>query len=165
MNKKKKYFFQNVCGAQEKTFTVVNPGQVNKTYTIQMGDELLVAPLSLFYPDLLKITGPKNIITQKAGTQGDPDDPFDENYLRDTSRKTGREAMEVGGGGEVGDNADEDVVVVDDHPPSIHQTAGTGRQTDNNNFSPEKLLSLDQAILGSIERCGNYFQLIYLLFY
>lgn len=75
---------QNECGAQEKTFTVHSPGDIASTYTIQMGDELIVAALSLFYPDLLKITGPKNTITQKPNP-GDPDDPFDENYLRETS--------------------------------------------------------------------------------
>lgn len=78
---------QNECGAQEKTFTVHSPGEISSTYTIQMGDELIVAALSLFYPDLLKITGSKSTVTQKPNP-GDPDDPFDENYLRETSVST-----------------------------------------------------------------------------
>lgn len=53
-----------------------------------MGDELIVAALSLFYADLLKITGPKMMHTQKPN-MGDPDDPFDENYLRETSVSDG----------------------------------------------------------------------------
>lgn len=60
------------------------PGKMPISYTIQMGDELIVAALSLFYADLLKITGSKMMHTQKPN-MGDPDDPFDENYLRETS--------------------------------------------------------------------------------
>jgi hypothetical protein len=51
---------------------------------IQVGDECIVAPLSLFQPELFGVTGPKVVhIQQRAG--GDPEDPHDENYLRETS--------------------------------------------------------------------------------
>lgn len=49
-----------------------------------MADECLIAPLSLFQPELLGVTGPKLIITQKRST-GDPQDPHDADYLRETS--------------------------------------------------------------------------------
>lgn len=75
---------QNECGPQEKMFSIHSPGEVPSSYTIQIGDEALLAPLGLFYPDLLRLTGPKTIITQKPNP-GDPDDPFDESYLRETS--------------------------------------------------------------------------------
>lgn len=43
-----------------------------------------MAPLSLFQPELFGVTGPKVVhIQQRAG--GDPEDPHDENYLRETS--------------------------------------------------------------------------------
>ena len=51
-------------------------------YTIQVGDECIVAPLSLFSPELLGVTGPKAVQTQKRST-GDPEDPHDDNYLRE----------------------------------------------------------------------------------
>jgi len=52
--------------------------------SIQVGDECIVAPLSLFQPELFGVTGPKVVhIQQRAG--GDPEDPHDENYLRETS--------------------------------------------------------------------------------
>ncbi|KAK7085058.1 Actin-related protein 8 [Halocaridina rubra] len=140
----------NVCGAQENTFSVRTPGKLPSSYTIQMGDELIVAALSLFYPDLLKLTGPKMTLTQKPNP-GDPDDPFDENYLRDTSRRGGREAteaMEVGGG-EGGDAGDEDIVVDDQPivPPSTLRNDSLAFNT------VDKLFSLEQAILTSIDRC------------
>lgn len=147
----------NECGAQEKTFTVHCPGEASSTYTIQMGDELIVAALSLFYPDLLKITGPKNTITQKPNP-GDPDDPFDENYLRETSRRGGREAteaMEVGGG-EGGDAGEEDIVVDDQPLPPAQIVHSTSSRNDATAFtSSDKLLSLEQAILTSIDRCQS----------
>lgn len=51
-------------------------------YTIQVGDECIVAPLSLFTPELFALTGIKNAHTQKRSI-GDPEDPHDENYLRE----------------------------------------------------------------------------------
>jgi hypothetical protein len=55
---------------------------------IQVGDECIVAPLSLFQPELFGVTGPKVVhIQQRAG--GDPEDPHDENYLRETSVSCG----------------------------------------------------------------------------
>lgn len=50
----------------------------------QVGDECLIAPLSLFQPELFKITGIHNVHIQKR-YMGDPEDPHDENYLRETS--------------------------------------------------------------------------------
>lgn len=144
----------NECGAQEKTFSVHSPGEIPSTYTIQMGDELIVAALGLFYPDLLKITGPKGTITQKPNP-GDPDDPFDENYLRETSRRGGREAaeaMEVGGG--EGADAGEEDIVVDDQPlPPAQVPPLTSVRNDSS--GTEKLFSLEQAILTSIDRCQS----------
>lgn len=58
------------------------PGKPILKYTIQVGDECIVAPLSMFTPELFGITGPKLIKTQKGST-GDPEDAHDENYLRD----------------------------------------------------------------------------------
>jgi hypothetical protein len=51
---------------------------------IQVGDEGIVAPLSLFQPELFGVTGPKLVHVQQRAS-GDPEDPHDENYLRETS--------------------------------------------------------------------------------
>ncbi|KAK4298053.1 hypothetical protein Pmani_029571 [Petrolisthes manimaculis] len=156
----------NECGPQEKTFSIHSPGEVPSSYTIQMGDEALLAPLGLFYPDLLRLTGPKAIVTQKPNP-GDPDDPFDEGYLRETSRRGGREAaeaMEVGGA-EVGEGGEEDIVVDDQPlppppsqvlPPSSASSLSQTLRDSSSTFSvSDKLLSLEQAILTSIDRCPS----------
>lgn len=49
-----------------------------------MADECLIAPLGLFQPELLGVTGFKSVITQKR-SMGDPQDPHDGDYLRETS--------------------------------------------------------------------------------
>ena len=53
----------------------------------QSGDEAIIAPLSLFYPELLILTGAKQITTQGANI-GDPTDPHDADYLRETGVST-----------------------------------------------------------------------------
>lgn len=76
----------DVCGSQEKSFVLKQPGKPVYHFTIQVGDECIVAPLSLFSPELFGITGPKSLHTQKIST-GDPEDPHDELYLRDIRKK------------------------------------------------------------------------------
>lgn len=51
-----------------------------------MGDECIIAPLSLFHPELFAITGVKQVHIQKM-SMGDPEDPHDEIYLRDVRKK------------------------------------------------------------------------------
>ena len=63
---------------------VRQPNQPTLQYTIQVGDEAIVAPLSLFSPELFAITHSKEIHTQERN-MGDPEDPHDEHYLRETS--------------------------------------------------------------------------------
>jgi actin-related protein 8 len=55
---------------------------------VQVGDECIVAPLSLFQPELFGVTGPKLVHIQQRAS-GDPEDPHDENYLRETSVSCG----------------------------------------------------------------------------
>lgn len=51
-----------------------------------MGDECIVAPLSLFHTELLNITGPGKLakVQKPARQQPDSEDCFDAEYLRET---------------------------------------------------------------------------------
>lgn len=73
---------------------MVRPGEPPSRYRVQMGDELLIAPLSYFYPELLRITGPKSVTTQRPN-EGDPEDPLDENFLRETTVKIILQSLNV----------------------------------------------------------------------
>lgn len=147
----------DICGSLEKTFILKQPQKPVLQYTIQVGDECIVAPLSLFSPELFGITGSKTVCTQKRST-GDPEDPHDENYLRETRRKGMKENLEpsadflgdpyleqAGGG----NNVNDDDIVVDaiDIAP-----ANSDRDFIVN---PGQILGLDQAVLQSIDRCPN----------
>lgn len=51
-----------------------------------MGDECIVAPLSLFHTELLGVTGIGKLakVQKPAAHQPDPEDCFDAEYLRET---------------------------------------------------------------------------------
>ncbi|XP_046593472.1 actin-related protein 8 isoform X1 [Neodiprion virginianus] len=147
----------NVCGSQEKTFIVRQPQIPTEKYTLQVGDECLVAPLSLFQPELFKVTGMHTVHTQKR-SMGDPEDPHDENYLRETSRRGAKENLEqtLELPEEVATPAvtgEEEVVVdaVDSAPISL----GIRDLDTPRDFvvGPQQLLGLDHAVLQSIDRC------------
>ena len=79
---------KDICGSQEKTFNVKQNGKISK-YTIQVGDECIVAPLSLFHTELLGVTGKTKLArVQKAcASQPDSEDCFDSSYIRETGVK------------------------------------------------------------------------------
>ncbi|KAI4488931.1 PREDICTED: actin-related protein 8 [Polistes canadensis] len=146
----------NVCGSQEKTFIVRKPKRQTEKYTLQVGDECLVAPLSLFQPELFKVTGTHNVHIQRR-SMGDPEDPHDENYLRETSRRSMKENLEqplemqeeVIAPTTVGEE-EVNVDAIDTAPIAL-----SNRDLDARDFlvGPQQLLGLDHAILQSIDRC------------
>ncbi|XP_013137962.1 PREDICTED: actin-related protein 8 [Papilio polytes] len=142
----------DVCGPQEKSFLVDHPGDVINKYTLQVGDECIISPLSLFYTDLLKITGQKSTKIQSR-QPSDPEDPFDAEFLRETGRKretvdpiaNESQQFESVNENQPTGNADEDIVVdtLDGGPGDIVSLA------------PGQVLGLDAAILQSIDRCSS----------
>ena len=58
----------------------------HQAISVYLGDEMLVAPLSYFQPDLLEMTGKKSVMVM-GRDPGDSEDPHDHLYLRETSRK------------------------------------------------------------------------------
>lgn len=75
----------DICGSQEKYFKVYPPNQLPLQYTFAVGDEAIVAPLSLFHPELLGITlGKKTAQAKIQKPSADPEDCFDGEYLRET---------------------------------------------------------------------------------
>lgn len=56
-------------------------------YSLRLGDEMILAPLSLFRPDALGLQG-SHLIRLQTRSEGDPDDPHDEDYLRRTQRQS-----------------------------------------------------------------------------
>ncbi|KAF6205312.1 hypothetical protein GE061_019482 [Apolygus lucorum] len=126
----------DICGCREKSFVVRQPLKPVLKYTIQIGDECMIAPLGLFYPELFCLTVNKPVITQKRDT-GDPTDPHDADYLRETGRKANKEAQEL-----APDAINDDDIVDIEVSGDI-------------DFNFSQVLSLDQAILQSVQRCAS----------
>jgi len=150
-----------------------------------VGDECLIAPLSLFQPELFRITGTHNVHGQKRSA-GDPEDPYDENYLRETSvnihfgelckillplrlihliyyfqRRGMKETLDHSS--ELQEEAasapivvGEDEVVVDSVADSVPNSLNRDLEAPRDSLVPQQLLGLDQAILQSIERCCKF---------
>lgn len=51
----------------------------------KVGDELLLAPLGLFNTEVFALTGQDKRGQGQANATGDPEDPHDADYLRETS--------------------------------------------------------------------------------
>lgn len=146
----------NICGAKEKSFIINRPDQQPVRYVLQVADELLIAPLSLFHTNLLKFTlgntnRDKIIQIQKTlGQDFDPEDSFNAEFLRETGRRNARDQAETTLNANDMSNIDPDDEgdVVDD----LLKFNANDFQTSNSNG---QVIGLDSAVLQSIEHLSN----------
>lgn len=151
----------DICGSQEKSFIINRPDQSPVRYVLQIADELLIAPLSFFYTDLLKFTlgntnRDKAIQIQKTlGQDFDPEDCFGAEFLRETGRRgnAGYIKDQTESSFNVNDSnamdADDDIVV-DEADKDLLKFNANDFQT-----STGQIIGLDSAILQSIEHLPN----------
>ena len=62
---------------------VKRPSHNITRYSMYIGDERILAPMSVFYPDILGLDGP-NLCHVQEKYRSDPNDPHDEDYLVQT---------------------------------------------------------------------------------
>ena len=118
-------------------FTSRTQSGATQRYSVYLGDELLLAPLGYFQPELLELTRPrKKTVTVMGKDPGDSEDPHDHLYLRETSRKYTKP-------GDMLQNEDAEFEEND------VESAGPDVGGDGS------LLSLELAILRSVEMCGS----------
>ncbi|KAG0434232.1 hypothetical protein HPB47_019252, partial [Ixodes persulcatus] len=122
-----------------------------------VGDECLIAPLALFRPEMLGVTGPKQARVQSRNP-GDPQDPHDDNYLIQTQARA-REAAEgsqaLDAASQLDDSQlgqgvleDDDVAV----PPEAAASTAAPRDCEGD-LQCDQLLGIDQAIVQCVDRC------------
>ncbi len=70
----------------EQHIQLKHPGQQIIKYSIQMGDETLLATMSLYYPDMMGLKG-RHLWWVHQKSRGDPEDPRDEDYLQHTQSR------------------------------------------------------------------------------
>lgn len=161
---------QDKTGIQDHSLLIRKPQQHIVKYPVKLGDEAIIAPMSLFHPELLGIMGPQLVRTQGRFT-GDPEDPHDEFYLQMTSREAklskkkdtteskDNSELNVMDDSQLQTQMDDDS---NDAPDTLNvtETVKSGRrgeeeETDIDTETVLQLMGIDQAILKSIERCGN----------
>lgn len=165
----------NRYGYLEESIQIRQPNQYIVKYGVRMGDELVLAPLSLFFPDMYGMTGSGRTRVQQR-CEGDPADPHDDFYLRQVQRgqdpsklskkKDDKDTTRDGPDFNMDDSTmnplqDEDS---NDMPENLPLTDPTklGRRQDLEEEEEEEgaeplpeLMGIDKAILYSIDRCGS----------
>ncbi|TRY78430.1 hypothetical protein TCAL_06903 [Tigriopus californicus] len=142
------------CGITEWPFNVRALDKPVNQYKVSMADEPIIASLALFNPELFEVTGSKRV--QMMGKDpGDPEDPHDHIYLNETSRKYTK-----AGPADVADSTDppgmeDDLEIVADVVESGQNGRSGGSKSQGSASNGESVLSLDQAILRSIEGCES----------
>ena len=159
----------DICGTAEKGFCVSRNGY-NLKFSVRLSDECLMAPLALFNTDLLELTRDENDINGRvqymSRNAGDPEDPHDNIYLEATSRKYTKAGENPVPGQELEsshqhlDPDDIGISVTNDNSNSnndrIFPPSASGDQYYGHALSQnEQLLTLDTAILRSIDSCPN----------
>ncbi|GIX71980.1 actin-related protein 8 [Caerostris extrusa] len=142
----------DVCGIQDRSFLVKRPGQPVIRYVIKIGDECLIAPLALFHPELLGITGTKKIRTQQRN-EGIPDDPHDELYLMQTQRRGVKDTPEGPAEQSFTEDSHLNSSILEDDIDSTETPASISIKETEQELNCDQLLGIDQAIVQSIERC------------
>ncbi|XP_060598476.1 actin-related protein 8-like [Ruditapes philippinarum] len=167
----------NRYGYLEESIQIKRPGENIIKYLIQIGDELVLAPLSLFFPDMLALQG-ENLCRLQKRNEGDPADPHDDFYLKQvqtrqdpatkmSKKKDNQDTTREGPDltlDESGLNVlqDEDS---NDMPESMAMTdttktrRGEGEEEMEEESTVEQvtppLMGLDEAVLYSIDKCDS----------
>ncbi len=80
------HIFQDTHGLSQEHIQIRHPSQNICKYTVQMGDERTLAPLSMFYPDMFGLVG-SELVRNPERYYSDSTDPLDEDYLAQTMSK------------------------------------------------------------------------------
>lgn len=166
----------NRYGYLEESVQIKKPGEFITKYLIQIGDELVLAPLSVFFPDMLGLQGEYLTRIQRRN-EGDPADPHDDFYLKQvqtrqdpaskmSKKKDNQDSLREGPDltmDESGLNVlqDEDS---NDVPDSMQNDTTKSRRAEGEEDLEEEtalqevvppLMGIDEAILYSIDKCES----------
>lgn len=166
---------QDITGIKERTILIRKPETNIVKYTVRIGDEALLAPMGLFVSDLLGLQGPKLTHVQKR-SDGDPDDPLDDFFLRQTTSREAKLPKKKDNTDMSRDNSEVNLTQLDDSQlqdqmdedsndaPDNLQAADISKGSRRLDIEEEQqiesepvkqLMGIDKAILQSIERCAS----------
>jgi len=78
---------QDQGGISQHSLEILKPEAGKVKYCVRLGDETIIAPMALLRPQAFGLQGPGLIHTQ-GRFESDPEDPYDDNYLRQTQRQS-----------------------------------------------------------------------------
>jgi len=159
---------QDLQGIEETEIVLRRPSQRLVKYSIRIGDERIIAPLSAFFPDMFGLKG-EHLFQKPEKFHSDPTDPFDDDYLRQTMSRHEMAARQRKKDAAVSEvvNQSQDNSIVDDiqmddddvlDPVDMGTTAGVkGRAEDEGDGvdTTHGLVGIHQAIIMSIDKCDS----------
>lgn len=158
----------------QHSLEIVKPDKLRIKYTVKLGDEPILAPMALFRPTAFGLQG-QHLIHTQGRNEGDADDPFDDDYLRQTQRQSwaGRPAGSKKEDAEGKESSEQNLSHLDDlggpmdddsnDVPDVLNTTDnvkTNRRADDyeDEFVDEDdlyLMGVDEAIIHCIEKCES----------
>ncbi|XP_054715778.1 actin-related protein 8-like [Uloborus diversus] len=144
----------DVCGAQNRSFNLIRPCEPVIKYSMKVGDECLIAPLALFHPELLSLTGPKKIRVQPR-YEGSHEDPHDEVYLIQTQRRAVKDTTEGLCEQSFCEETPLNSSVLDEDLDSTDQPPNISLKDSDQDLNYDQIFGIDQAIMQSIDRCDS----------
>ncbi|XP_033746554.1 actin-related protein 8-like [Pecten maximus] len=167
---------QDNFGVKDRSILIRKPEQNIIKYAMKFGDETILAPMSVFFPDMLGLQG-SNLIHVQSRSDGDPQDPHDEFFLRQTTSREAKLAKKKDNTEMSRDNSEANLGQLDDTqaqqqmdedsndaPDNLQVTGDINKGTRRLDIEEEQemesepvlqLMGVDQAILQSIDRCGS----------
>lgn len=135
---------------------------VTLKFTLRLGDERLLAPMSLFFPEMFGLKVNDNLIVLGGGKKvSDPSDVNDEEYLRQTmtkheiaARQRRRDQTESNQAQESGMGDDSQLNDFEGYDQLDFNTMRTNQMEDD--CDAWNLMGLHHSIIKSIEQCGLY---------
>ena len=81
------YMFQDLVGTSDVHIQVRPPGCHIVSYTMQLADERLLAPMAIFHPDMFDLPRAAHVLRVAEKYRSDPSDPHDDDYLVQTQSR------------------------------------------------------------------------------
>ncbi|KAL3851810.1 hypothetical protein ACJMK2_015515 [Sinanodonta woodiana] len=170
---------QDSYGVIEQTIQIKKPEQKIVKYSLKFGDEFHLAAFSVFFPDIYGLQGTHLVHVQKRFS-GDPEDPHDEFYLRQTqsqqqsskpSKKKETSTADISTRDETSLSMFEDSQLISAQMDEDSIDGQDGLTTTDNVKIPRRteldeeqeqeaeevtqLMGIDQAILHSVDKCAG----------
>ena len=132
----------NIPPGQVHEFQVMRPGEKTLLYKLRLGDEPLLAPITMFIPDFFGIMDENLIETFPENQEHEVEDLMDDRYLLEKKEGDTKKKGDTEGN----DAQSHDILNITSSTPEQHEKLQNIRKEG---------MPLDEAIMYSIEKCRD----------